>query len=130
VRVGGDWHVNVRGRGQMDLVRLADSAGACTRQSHIDYLVEVILEVWKNRDKIRGMRLTFEAPFLRHFTARMEPVALREKREEQRGAGKGQVETGLSIFCNEIYFATRLPFSRRLLLRWQLVRSFPVKSGS
>jgi tryptophanase len=35
----------------------------------------VILEVWKNRDKIRGMRLTFEAPFLRHFTARMEPVA-------------------------------------------------------
>ena len=40
----------------------------------IDYLVEVILEVWQNRESIRGMRLTYEAPFLRHFTAHLEPV--------------------------------------------------------
>jgi tryptophanase len=55
----------------MDLVRLAMPRRVYT-QSHVDYLVEVILEVWKNRARIRGMRLTFEAPFLRHFTARME----------------------------------------------------------
>jgi tryptophanase len=58
---------------QMDLVRLAIPRRVYT-QSHIDYLVEVILEVWKNREKISGMRLTHEAPFLRHFTARLEPV--------------------------------------------------------
>jgi tryptophanase len=59
---------------QMDLVRLAIPRRVYT-QSHIDYLVEVILEVWKNREKIRGMRLTYEAPFLRHFTARLAPVS-------------------------------------------------------
>ncbi|HUB18068.1 MAG TPA: tryptophanase [Acidobacteriaceae bacterium] len=58
---------------QMDLVRLAIPRRVYT-QSHIDYLVEVILEVWNNRDKIRGLRLTHEAPFLRHFTAHLEPV--------------------------------------------------------
>lgn len=58
---------------QMDLVRLAIPRRVYT-QSHVDYLVEVILEVWKNRDRIRGMRLNYQAPFLRHFTARMEPI--------------------------------------------------------
>jgi tryptophanase len=58
------------GSAQMDLVRLAIPRRVYT-QSHIDYLVEVILEVWKNREKIRGMRLTHEAPFLRHFTAHL-----------------------------------------------------------
>jgi tryptophanase len=58
---------------QMDLVRLAIPRRVYT-QSHIDYLVEVILEVWSHRDKIRGLRLTYEAPFLRHFTAKLEPI--------------------------------------------------------
>jgi tyrosine phenol-lyase len=58
---------------QMDLVRLAIPRRVYT-QSHIDYLVEIILEVWKNREQIRGMRLTHEAPFLRHFTAHLEPA--------------------------------------------------------
>src|ERR1700728_4061970 len=61
------------GAAQMDLVRLAIPRRVYT-QSHIDYLVEVILEVWKNRASIRGMRLTYEAPFLRHFTAHLEPI--------------------------------------------------------
>jgi tryptophanase len=58
---------------KMDLVRLAIPRRVYT-QSHIDYVVEVILEVWKNRDKIQGMHLTYEAPFLRHFTAKLEKV--------------------------------------------------------
>jgi tryptophanase len=57
----------------MDLVRLAIPRRVYT-QSHIDYVVEVILEVWHRRDEIRGLRLIYEAPFLRHFTARLEPV--------------------------------------------------------
>ncbi|HTW47902.1 MAG TPA: tryptophanase [Acidobacteriaceae bacterium] len=61
------------GAAQMDLVRLAMPRRVYT-QSHVDYLVEVILEVFRNREKIRGMKLTYEAPFLRHFTAHLEPV--------------------------------------------------------
>ncbi len=58
---------------KMDLVRLAIPRRVYT-QSHIDYVVEVILEVWKKRARIQGLKLTYEAPFLRHFTARLEPV--------------------------------------------------------
>jgi tyrosine phenol-lyase len=57
---------------KMDLVRLAIPRRVYT-QSHIDYVVEIILEVWKKRDQIHGMKLTYEAPFLRHFTAKLEP---------------------------------------------------------
>ena len=58
---------------RMDLVRLAIPRRVYT-QSHIDYVVEIILEVWRNRERIHGLRLTHEAPFLRHFTAQFEPL--------------------------------------------------------
>jgi tyrosine phenol-lyase len=57
----------------MDLVRLAIPRRVYT-QSHVDYVVEIILEVWKNRDRIQGLKLSHEAPYLRHFTARLEPL--------------------------------------------------------
>jgi tyrosine phenol-lyase len=59
---------------KMDLVRLAIPRRVYT-QSHIDYVVEVLLEVWRRRDQIIGMKLTYEAPFLRHFTAHLSPVS-------------------------------------------------------
>lgn len=59
---------------RMDLVRLAIPRRVYT-QSHIEYVVEVILEVWKRRAEIRGYELTYQAPFLRHFTARLRPLA-------------------------------------------------------
>jgi tryptophanase len=58
---------------KMDMVRLAIPRRTYT-QSHIDYVIEVVLEVWKNRAQIRGLKLTYEPPFLRHFTAKLEPV--------------------------------------------------------
>jgi len=57
----------------MELVRLAIPRRVYT-QSHIDYVVEAVLQVYDRRDQIRGMRIVEEAPFLRHFTARFEPV--------------------------------------------------------
>jgi tyrosine phenol-lyase len=57
----------------MDLVRLAIPRRVYT-QSHIEYVVEVILDVWRRRDKIPGYELTHSAPFLRHFTARLKPL--------------------------------------------------------
>jgi tyrosine phenol-lyase len=59
---------------RMDLVRLAIPRRVYT-QSHTDYVVEVILEVWKKRERIPGLKLSHEAPFLRHFTARLEPLS-------------------------------------------------------
>jgi len=63
---------------KMDLVRLAIPRRVYT-QSHIDYVVEVILDVWQNRERIQGLKLTYEAPFLRHFTARLEPQEIAGK---------------------------------------------------
>jgi tyrosine phenol-lyase len=58
----------------MDLVRLAIPRRVYT-QSHIDYVVEVILEVWRRRTQIRGFEIAYEAPFLRHFTARFRSLS-------------------------------------------------------
>lgn len=57
----------------MELVRLAIPRRVYT-QSHIDFVAEVVIEVFKNRDKLKGYEITYEAPMLRHFTAKFEPV--------------------------------------------------------
>ncbi|MBL1214462.1 MAG: tryptophanase [Ignavibacteriae bacterium] len=57
----------------MELVRLAIPRRVYT-QSHIDYVAEVIIEVFKNREKLSGYEFTYAAPILRHFTARFKPV--------------------------------------------------------
>ncbi len=58
---------------KMELVRLAIPRRVYT-QSHIDYVVEIILKVFERRAQIKGLRLIYEAPFLRHFTAHLEPM--------------------------------------------------------
>jgi tyrosine phenol-lyase len=58
---------------KMDLVRLAIPRRVYT-QSHIEYVVEVILEVWRKRQQIRGYEITHQAKFLRHFSAKLKPI--------------------------------------------------------
>jgi tyrosine phenol-lyase len=58
---------------KMDLVRLAIPRRVYT-QSHIEYVVEVILDVWRRKENICGYELVHQAPFLRHFTARLKPI--------------------------------------------------------
>ena len=57
----------------MELVRLAVPRRTYT-QSHVDYVGEVIAEVAKRKERLRGYRITEEGPWLRHFTARFAPV--------------------------------------------------------
>jgi tyrosine phenol-lyase len=64
---------------KMDLVRLAIPRRVYT-QSHIEYVVEVILDVWHRREQIRGYEITHQAKFLRHFTARLKPIGDRSPR--------------------------------------------------
>jgi tryptophanase len=58
---------------EMELVRLAIPRRVYT-QSHIDYVIEAAGELFARREAVRGMRITYEPPFLRHFTARFEPL--------------------------------------------------------
>jgi tryptophanase len=57
----------------MELVRLAIPRRVYT-QSHIDYVAEVVIEVYKNRENLKGYKIVEEAPMLRHFTARFEKL--------------------------------------------------------
>jgi tryptophanase len=58
---------------QMELVRLAFPRRVYT-QSHFDYILEGMEDIVADKNSMRGMRLTYDPPFLRHFTARFEPV--------------------------------------------------------
>ncbi|MEA3501700.1 MAG: tryptophanase, partial [Actinomycetota bacterium] len=57
----------------MELVRLAIPRRTYT-QSHIDYVAEVIIDVAAEASEMRGYRIVEQAPWLRHFTARFEPI--------------------------------------------------------
>src|SRR5579864_2433589 len=56
-----------------ELLRLAIPRRVYT-QSHIDYLVEAILEVNERKNELRGYEIVDEPPFLRHFTATFRPL--------------------------------------------------------
>jgi len=58
---------------ELELVRLALPRRVYT-QTHLDYVADVIIELYSKREQLRGMRYTYEPPFLRHFTARFEFV--------------------------------------------------------
>ncbi|HKW99676.1 MAG TPA: tryptophanase [Bryobacteraceae bacterium] len=58
---------------QHELLRLAIPRRVYT-QSHIDYVVEAILEVHERRQRIRGLAIESEPPFLRHFSARFRQL--------------------------------------------------------
>ncbi len=55
----------------MELVRLAIPRRVYT-QSHIDYVIETFGLLTDKREQAKGLRITYEPPFLRHFTARFE----------------------------------------------------------
>ncbi len=57
----------------LELVRLAIPRRVYT-QSHLDYVAQVISDLYRERDAVRGVRFTYQSPRLRHFTARFELV--------------------------------------------------------
>ena len=57
----------------MELVRLAIPRRVYT-QSHIDYVIEAIIEVFEQRESLRGLEIVEEPPALRHFTAKFREL--------------------------------------------------------
>ena len=58
---------------KMELVRLAVPRRVYT-YSHLDWVAETVAEVFERREELKGYRVTYEAPVLRHFTAELEPL--------------------------------------------------------
>ena len=56
-----------------ELVRLALPRRVYT-QAHVDYCIEVAALLVRERARIKGLKIVSEAPLLRHFTARLEPI--------------------------------------------------------
>ena len=55
----------------MELVRLAIPRRVYT-QSHIDYVLEAASEIFRERERLRGLRIVEAPEVLRHFTAKFE----------------------------------------------------------
>ncbi len=59
--------------GMMELVRLAIPRRVYTK-SHMEYIAEAVINVYNRRDTLKGMKITWEPPILRHFTCHFEYV--------------------------------------------------------
>jgi len=58
---------------ELDLVRLAVPRRVYTND-HLDYVSDVTVRLHQEPQALRGVRIVHQAPLLRHFTARFEPV--------------------------------------------------------
>ncbi|HET9796065.1 MAG TPA: tryptophanase [Thermoanaerobaculia bacterium] len=59
---------------ELELVRLTIPRRVYSN-THLDYVAEVVLECFRNRSAIGGVRIVKQAPYLRHFTAEFEAIA-------------------------------------------------------
>ncbi len=58
---------------ELELVRLAVPRRVYTTM-HMNYVIESIHSIYRKRDQIRGLRIAYESPYLRHFTAVLEEI--------------------------------------------------------
>ena len=58
---------------KLELVRLTIPRRVYT-YAHMDVVAKAVIELYKNRDKIRGLKFVYEPKQLRFFTARFEEI--------------------------------------------------------
>ncbi len=58
---------------KLELVRLTIPRRVYT-QAHMDVIVESVLEVFDQRNRIKGLKMVYEPKYLRFFQARFEPI--------------------------------------------------------
>ncbi|MGI8646937.1 MAG: tyrosine phenol-lyase [Acidimicrobiales bacterium] len=74
VSAGRDPQTGLNRMPTLELVRLAIPRRVYTR-SHLDVVAESILDLWKRRDSISGLKFVSEPPYLRFFQARFAPLS-------------------------------------------------------
>lgn len=73
VSAGRDPETGQNRRPKLELVRLTLPRRVYT-QAHMDVTAEAVLGVFERRERIRGLRLTYEPEYLRFFQARFEVI--------------------------------------------------------
>ena len=74
VSAGRDPKTGKNRRPQLELLRLAIPRRVYT-QAHMDVVTESVIDVYKRRNEIRGLRIVYEPEYLRFFQARFEPIS-------------------------------------------------------
>jgi tyrosine phenol-lyase len=57
----------------LELVRLTIPRRVYSN-THLDYVADVVIGCYRNREALRGVRIVKQAPYLRHFTAEFEAI--------------------------------------------------------
>lgn len=71
--LGNDPDTGEQIESEFEFTRLAVPRRVYT-QSHLDVIVEALIEIKKRKDELKGYRITWEPKILRHFTAKLEPL--------------------------------------------------------
>jgi tyrosine phenol-lyase len=74
VSAGRDPETGKNRRPALELVRLTIPRRVYT-QAHMDVVTESVYDVFKRRDKIKGLKMVYEPEYLRFFQARFEPIS-------------------------------------------------------
>lgn len=71
--LGNDPDTGAQMESQFEFTRLAVPRRVYT-QSHLDVIVEALIEIKKRKDSLKGYEITWEPKILRHFTAKLQPL--------------------------------------------------------
>lgn len=71
--LGNDPDTGAQLESQFEFTRLAVPRRVYT-QSHLDVIVEALIEIKKRKDSLKGYEITWEPKILRHFTAKLQPL--------------------------------------------------------
>lgn len=71
--LGNDPDTGEQLESQFEFTRLAVPRRVYT-QSHLDVIVEALIEIKKRKDSLKGYEITWEPKILRHFTAKLQPL--------------------------------------------------------
>lgn len=74
---------------KLELVRLTIPRRVYT-QAHMDVVIESVISLFQDRDKVHGLRFTYEPEYLRFFQAKFEPVGAERVLDASGSAGEGE----------------------------------------
>ena len=71
--LGNDPDTKVQLKADFEFTRLAVPRRVYT-QAHLDVIADALINIKERANSIKGYRITWEPPILRHFTAHLEPL--------------------------------------------------------